>query len=98
MNKNNPEIAEIPKVNEKISPEMPKEEAKSIAKNETVASPAGIGEVRGIRNGEALIDIGGKLHKIDVEDLESEPDEVKEAKFDFDLNSIPELSEKCPIK
>lgn len=44
-----------------------------IAKSETVSTPHGIGEVREIRNGQAIIDVGGKLHKVKEEELEASP-------------------------
>jgi hypothetical protein len=72
-------------------------ESKPIAKNETVASPQGVGEVKEIRGDKALVDINGKLHKVDVEDLEGEPEEVKNAKFDFDLADVPEDLRSAPL-
>ncbi len=53
------------------------EQAK-ISKGSTVASPNGIGEVKEIRNGQALIDIDGKLHKAQEEELIQSPLPEKE--------------------
>jgi len=80
----------------KETPEI-KEETKPISKNQTVASPQGVGEVKEIRNGKALVDVDGKLHKVDAEDLEGEPEEVKNAKFDFDLSDVPEDLRSAPL-
>ena len=52
--------------------EQPKE-SKPIAKNETVATSHGVGEVKEIRNGQAIIDVNGKLHKVKEEELEASP-------------------------
>lgn len=46
-------------------------EPKPITKNSIVASPQGVGEVKEIRNGKAIIEVDGKLHKVDEKDLES---------------------------
>lgn len=65
--------------NQKLSPteqlttnEKPVEQPK-IEKNSVVSSPNGVGEVKEIRNGKALIEVDGKLHKVKEEDLESSP-------------------------
>lgn len=42
-------------------------------KNTTVASPLGIGEVKEIRNGKALIDIDGKKHQVNEDELIQSP-------------------------
>jgi hypothetical protein len=49
------------------------EQQPKIEKSSIVASPNGIGQIRSIRNGEALIDIGGKLHKAKEEELIQSP-------------------------
>jgi hypothetical protein len=59
------ENADIPQNQEKISPK--------IEKSSIVSAPQGIGEVKEIRNGKALIDIDGKLHKVDESELEESP-------------------------
>lgn len=53
-------------------------ERQPIAKNETVSSPHGVGEVKEIRNGQAIIDVDGKLHKAKEEELETSPIPEKE--------------------
>lgn len=60
--------------NEKLSPKS-KEESQpiKIEKKSLVSSPNGIGEVKEIRNGKALIDVDGKIHKVKEEDLEASP-------------------------
>lgn len=68
---NQPEIGQITQDKENISPKM--EKPLKIEKNSVVSSPNGIGEVKEIRNGKALIDVDGKLHKVKEEDLESSP-------------------------
>lgn len=50
-----------------------------------------IGTVRAIRRDSALIeDDKGKLHKVKAGDLIPEPEQVKKAKIEIDLDSIPE--------
>jgi hypothetical protein len=63
-------------------PEAMEEEAKPLAKNETVASPHGVGEVKEIRGDKALVEVDGKLHKVPVDELEEEPKEIKELNLD----------------
>jgi hypothetical protein len=48
-------------------------QVKPLEKQQTVASPQGMGEVREIRGDKALIDINGKLHKVDVDELIQSP-------------------------
>lgn len=48
-------------------------ERKTVAKEDVVSSPHGVGEVKEIRNGQALIDVDGKLHKVKEEELEASP-------------------------
>ena len=76
--------AEIPQVQEKISPK--------IEKNQTVSSEHGLGEVKEIRNGKAIIEVDGKKHKVDVDDLDPpafSEDEVADA-YDNLMNKTPE--------
>lgn len=63
---------------EPIEKEELNKEPKTIEKNSVVASPHGVGEVKEVRNGQAIIDVDGKKHKVDVEDLENEPEDVIE--------------------
>src|SRR5580692_1191011 len=49
------------------------EQANPIKKNSIIASPNGMGEVKEMRNGQALIDIDGKLHKAKEEELIQSP-------------------------
>lgn len=44
-----------------------------IAKKDMVASPHGVGEVREIRNGQAIVEVDGKLHKVKEEELIQSP-------------------------
>ncbi len=91
--KNIEEYAKIPKDQEKISPEIEKPlEPAKIEKNSVVSSPQGIGEVREIRNGQAIIDIDGKLHKVKEKELEPplySDDEIADA-YDNLMAKIPE--------
>lgn len=76
---NQPKIGQIPQEQEKISPEIEKPiEQPKIEKKSIVSSPQGVGEVREIRNGQAIIDIDGKLHKVKEEELEASPLPEKE--------------------
>jgi len=68
------------------------EEKPTIEKGSSVSSPQGIGEIKELRNGQALIDIDGKLHKVKEEDLEPplfSNDEVADA-YDNLMAKIPE--------
>lgn len=46
---------------------------KPIEKNAIVSSPQGVGEVKEIRNGKALVEVDGKIHKVDEEQLIQSP-------------------------
>lgn len=91
------EYAKKTPIDEKISLETEKQESKNpiISKKEIVASPQGIGEVKEIRNGKALVEIDGKLHKIDVEDLEGEAEDVIQTVQD--LLKIPEIDKSSIV-
>lgn len=65
-------------------------EPKPIAKADTVATPQGIGNVREIRGDKALVEVNGKLQKVPVEDLEPEPEGVRNSKITMDLSKVPE--------
>lgn len=70
------------------------EQPKEIKKAEEVATPHGIGEVKEVRNGKAIVEINGKKHQVPVEELEQEPEEIKsldleDAVSDY-LSRIPE--------
>ncbi len=60
-------------LSEELSQDNQEIERKPIAKSETVSTPHGIGEVKEIRNGQAIIDVDGKLHKVKEEELEVAP-------------------------
>lgn len=47
--------------------------AEPIQKSQTVSSPQGVGEVKEIRNGQAIVEVDGKKHKVPVEELEASP-------------------------
>jgi|GEM_PF-1438769 hypothetical protein len=51
-------------------------ERKPIAKNETVASPHGVGEVITSRNGKSIIEVDGKKHQVDDKSLLKPPKEA----------------------
>jgi len=89
--------AEASKLVDQLKAEGIKEEAKPITKNETVMSPHGVAEVKEIRNGQAIIDVDGKLHKVKEDELEAEPEEVRQAKFDFDPETVPEDLRSAPL-
>ncbi len=59
----------------KLPHSVPEEKTENvpIAKNETVSTPHGIGEVKEIRNGKAIVEVNGKKHQIDEEELEAAP-------------------------
>lgn len=53
--------------------EIPEEEVKAPEKGSYVASPQGMGEIKEIRNGQALVEVDGKLHKVKEEELIQPP-------------------------
>lgn len=53
--------------------ELPEEEMRPIAKGASVATPHGVGEVVANRNGKALIDIDGKKHQVNEDELITPP-------------------------
>jgi len=55
--------------------ETPKE-IKPIAKNETVVSPHGVGEIITSRNGKSIIEVDGKKHQVDDKSLLKPPKEA----------------------
>lgn len=48
-------------------------ESVGLAKGATVASPQGVGEIKEIRNGKAIVEIDGKKHQVNEDELESSP-------------------------
>lgn len=71
--------------------------APKIEKASVVSTPQGIGEVREIRNGEALVEVDGKLHKVPEGELQPEPEEVKKSKIEFNLDDVPEDLRSAPL-
>lgn len=63
----------------------------------TVASPQGIGEVKAIRNGKAIIEVDGKKHQVNEDELETEPEEVKTSTLEFNPSSVPEELRSAPL-
>ncbi len=53
--------------------EFQQKEPSKIEKGSTVASPQGIGEIKEIRNGKAIIEIDGKKHQVDEDELIESP-------------------------
>lgn len=60
------------------TPSVAEEEIKPITKGESVASPEGMGTVLETRNGQSIIDIDGKKHKVNEDDLIQSPLPEKE--------------------
>ncbi len=88
-----PQLQEAETLQETIQePEKPK-----IEKNSVVSSPNGIGEVKEIRNGQAIVEVDGKLTKVKEEDLHPEPEEVKKAKIEFNLDDVDESLRSAPL-
>ena len=56
--------------------EQLKEEKPTIAKGDLTASPQGIGEIKELRNGKAIIDIDGKKHQVEEKSLLKPPKEA----------------------
>lgn len=73
MAKDSAENAQIEPESEVSQPQIEKIEPAKIEKNSIVSSPDGVGEVREIRGEKALVEIDGKLKKVDVSDLEAPP-------------------------
>lgn len=93
----------LPETKELLGSEYPsqqldkikKVEGEPIQKASTVASPQGIGEVKEIRNGKAIIDVDGKLHKVDIEELEAEPEDTIQTVQN--LLKIPEVDRSSVV-
>ncbi len=68
---------------------QPEEERKPISKKELVSSSKGVGTVKEIRGDVALIDVDGNMHKVDVDELETEPPDIAEL-YDNLFNAIPD--------
>ncbi len=70
-------IAELPGKENLPTEEImqPVEETKPepIAKGQTVATPNGVGDVKSIRNGKALVEVNGKTEQVNEEDLHQSP-------------------------
>lgn len=82
---------------EELTEKPTAEQQPKIEKSSIVASPNGVGEVKEIRNGQAVIDVDGKLHRVKESELEAEPEEVKQAKINTDLSKIPEDLRSAPL-
>jgi hypothetical protein len=74
----NPIISEELGENSLQSPEISDEIPTKISKSSIVATPNGVGEVREIRKGEALVNVNGKMHKVKEEELIESPLPEKE--------------------
>src|ERR1700692_1222350 len=53
--------------------ERAEEERKPIEKGGVVATPQGVGEVKEIRNGKAIVEVDGKKHQVNEEDVIQSP-------------------------
>jgi len=60
-------------VADKGKPEKSEVQMPKIEKNSTVATPNGVGEVLELRNGQAIVEIDGKKHKVAEDELISPP-------------------------
>lgn len=88
-----------PQINAPVEPESPKlderkqeVERQPIAKNQIVSTPQGVGEVKEIRNGQAVVEVDGKRHKVSESEIEPPAftdDEVADA-YDNLMAKIPE--------
>ena len=58
---------------EEVSRVFNKDQPKNIEKSAIVSTPQGVGEVKGISNGKAIVEINGKAHKIDENEIETPP-------------------------
>jgi hypothetical protein len=85
----NDEVKSQDKLKDTKLVDEPSQEPIKIEKNSVVSSPNGIGEVKEVRNGQALVEVDGKLHKVKEEDLEGEPEDLEEAVRHI-MDSTPE--------
>jgi len=76
--KNIEEYAKLPQEEVKTEEIEKPIESPKIEKNSVVSSPNGIGELKELRNGKGLVEVNGKLHKVNEEDLEASPLPEKE--------------------
>lgn len=83
-----PQLQEAQPLQQPIEQHEVKAESQKISKNSIVSSLNGIGEVKAIKENTALIDIDGKLTKVDIKDLESEPPDIAEL-YDNLFDAIP---------
>lgn len=83
------------KLSEMIGKETAPEETPKIEKKSTVMAPQGVGEVKEIRGDNALVEVDGKLHKMPIEDLEEEPEEVIQTVQE--LLKIPEVDRSSVV-
>ncbi len=86
---------EVIPVQEEPQPES--EPEKPIEKKSIVATPHGVGEVKAISGDQAIVEIDGKAKKVPLDELEGEPEEVRNSTIDFDLNTIPEDLRSAPL-
>lgn len=81
-----------PSIKEDSEIEKAIEKPQPIQKSNIVSSPQGLGTVKEIRNGQALVEVDGKLHKVQEEDLEPSlysEDEVADV-YEKLMDMIPE--------
>lgn len=79
------------------STEVPEAKIKPIAKMDTVFTPQGIGQIKEIRNGKALVDIDGKKHQVAENEIEKEPEDLEPVVRDL-FSKIPEKMKSTAIQ
>lgn len=76
--------------------EFEKKETPKIEKGSTVAAPQGIGEIKEIRNGKAIVEVDGKKHQVNEDELIQSPIREKDLADLYDdlINGIEKTTGK----
>lgn len=91
-----PKAAGVPPSTVEVPLKTAEVEEKPISKGVLVASPKGIGQVKEIRGDQALVDIDGKIHKEQVDQVMEQPEGLAEA-YENLINKIPESERSAMI-
>lgn len=86
--------SKLPSETTKTEPEQPRQ----ISKNEAVATPHGVGEIKSdIRNGQAIVEVNGKKYKISEDQLHPEPRGIRNTRIVMDVAKVPEKAKSAML-
>lgn len=92
-----PELAQNLKKPFEESPSIANEPQK-IDKDSLVSTPHGVGEIKSdIRGGQAIVEVSGKKYKVDVDEMEGQPEDLEEATRHL-MKLIPENLKSTAIQ